>query len=109
MKSIPEKATCETGLTVHRPECLSDIIKDCTFTLLDNAQQNNMGRYAAIRFSKIGVGLSAQRYTERRSGKRAIQYDAPYKYRLKVVRDMVSIKKGANQSINKYQSLVCRR
>lgn len=74
MKSIPEKAERETGLTAHHPECLSDIIKDCTFTLLDNAQQNNMSKYGRVRFSKIKPGNYAHRYTSLPTRRRKTKY-----------------------------------
>ena len=115
MNSIPEKATCETGLTFHQPECLSDIMKDCTFTLLDNAQQNNMGIHTGIRFSKIKPGNCAHRYAKVRLGKRKTKY-APCALlglvpdRHKAVRHMVSINERVHYNcLNRYQPLICRR
>ena len=116
MKSIPEKAERETGLTAHRPECLSDIIKDCTFTLLDNAQQNNMSKYGRVRFSKIKPGNYAYRYTRLRTGERKTRYAPctlliafmPDKH--KAVRHMISIKERVQYDfLNRYQPLIHRR
>lgn len=116
MKSIPEKAERETGLTAHHPECLSDIIKDCTFTLLDNTQQNNTFRYTGIRFSKIKPGKYARRYTRLSTGERKTRYAPctlliglmPDKH--KAVRHMISIKERVQYDfLSRYQPLIFRR
>lgn len=116
MKSIPEQAEYETGLTSYRPVCLYDIIKDCRFTLLDNVEQNGMSRYTGIRFNKIKSGNFAQRYTRLRTGQRKTKYSpctlliglVPGKH--KAVRNMISIKERVQYDfLNDYQPLIYRR
>ncbi len=116
MKSIPEKATRGTSLTAHQPECLYDTVKEYTFTLLDNTQQNNMSKYTGIRFSKIKPGKYARRYTRLRTGERKTRYAPctlliglmPDKH--KAVRHMISIKERIQYDfLNRYQPLIHRR
>lgn len=116
MKSIPEKATCETGLTPHQPECLYDAVKECTFTLLDNTQQNNMSKYGRVRFSKIKPGNYAHRYTSLPTRRRKTKY-MPFTLLRglvpgghKAVRRMISINRRVNYDVlNGYQPLLYRR
>ena len=116
MKSIPEKAERGTSLTAHQPECLYDTVKEYTFTLLENVQDNHILRYTGIRFSKIKPGKYAQRYTRLRSGERKTRY-APCTLLIglvpgghKAVRRMISIKRRVNYDVlNGYQPLLYRR
>ena len=116
MKSIPEKATRGTSLTAHQPECLYYTAKEYTFTLLDNAQRNDMSIHAGIRFGKIKPGFYGKRYTKLRSGKRQTRYGLRTLLlgiasdRHKAVRDMISIKERVQyDSVNRYQPLCYRR
>lgn len=116
MKSIPEKATRGTSLTVHQPECLYDTVKEYTFTLLDNTQQNNMSKYGRVWFSKIKPGNYAHRYTSLPTKRRKTKYMSCTLLRglvpggHKAVRRMISIKKRVNYDVlNGYQPLIYRR
>ena len=116
MKSIPEQAKYETGLTFHRPDRISEVTESCTFTLSDEAHQQQHNRKLGIRFIKIKSSYYAQRYTRVRTGERKTKYRPctlligflPGKH--KAVRNMISIKERVQYDfLNEYQPLIYRR
>lgn len=116
MKSIPEQAKYETGLTFHQPDRIAEVSENCTFTLLDEAHQQQRNRKMGIRFWKIKSGYYAQRYTRVRTGERKTKYRpctlligfVPGRHN--AVRNMISIKERVQYDfLNNYQPLIFRR